>query len=170
MTEVTLNPAVVSSILWLLLTMFAKSVGKRVTAAMTKGGDLLLQIVTLAFAWQISLSLTQVPLIKFISDAVRGGSQAALQATGWAIITGTVIGLAFIGLGLWQAKKFSDLETKEMATAWQPLVLFTVFMTAGSATMPVVNEIATWLGQNVAVPIGKGLAALINYVCSLPNT
>ncbi|HJP81222.1 MAG TPA: hypothetical protein VJ841_02420 [Candidatus Saccharimonadales bacterium] len=168
--QVQLNPAVVSAILWLILTMAAKAIGQRVTAAMSKGGDLALQVITLAFAWQISISLIQIPVLKFVSDAIRGGSQAALQATGWAVITGTVIGIVFLVLAGLQAKKFSELETKEMATAWQPLVLFTVLMAAGSATMPVINEVATWLGTYVAVPVGKGLAALINYVATLPHT
>lgn len=170
MEEVSLNPALVGSLLWLIMTMLAKSIGKRVTPDNSKAGDLLLQVVTLAFAWQISISLTQVPVIKFMSDAIRGGSQAALQATNWGIFTGLVIGLIFLGLGLWQAKIFSELESSAMATAWRPLVLFTVFMTAASATMPVVNEVANWLGQNIAVPAGRGMAAGINYVANLPQT
>lgn len=170
MKEVSLHPALVGALLWLILTMLAKSIGKRVTPDNSKAGDLALQIVTLAFAWQISLSLIQVPLIKFIADAIRGGTQATLQATGWGLITASILGLIFIGLAIWQGRAFCNLESSEMATAWRPLVLFTVLLAAGGSTAPVVDQIADWLGANVALPVGRGLAAGIDYVAKLPRT
>jgi multisubunit Na+/H+ antiporter MnhC subunit len=166
-TPVQLNPAFVSALVWFFLTILSKAIGQRIPPGKLSETikDRLVDALTLMFAWQVALSLSQTNLIRGIVTVMRGGATTVVSATGWAIFTNLVIGLAFLALAVVMGLKFARED--ELATAWQPLLLFSLGMLIASSMIPWVEEWATLITNNAAIPIAKGVAAGFNYLLSI---
>ena len=166
-TEMRLNPAFVSALVWFFLTVISKAIGQRIPPGKLSETikDRLVDALTLMFAWQVALSLAQTKLIKGIVLLARGGATTVTSATGYAFFTNLVLGLIFLTVAVLQGLKFAKED--ELATAWRPLMFFSVSMLVASSMIPWVEEWATVITNQAAIPIAKGIAAGFNYLLDI---
>lgn len=163
-TPIPLNPAFVAALVWFFLTILSKAIGQRIPPGKLSQNikDRLIDALTLMFAWQVALSLVQTNLLRGLVLMARGGSTTVASATGWAFITNLVIGFIFLAYAGVQGLKFAKED--ELSTAWLPLLLFSLSMLVASSMIPWVEEWATLITNNAAIPVAKGIAAGFNYL------
>lgn len=166
---VNLIAPLASAVVWFFLTIMAKAIGRRIKPGKFSDTfwDAVLDVTTLIFAWQVALSLGETKLIKTIVTELKGGSVATANASGWAFITGTVIGAVFLAYGLFKGRKFAKED--ELPKAWKPLLLFALSVLVASSFLPWVDGAASWISTHATVPVGKAVVTAANYAFSAPH-
>ena len=169
MEDIALHPSLAGTMAWLFVTIIVRAIGQRIPPGKLNQtvADAIFDILTLAMAWQVALSMSQAPLLKFLVREISGGATTMSEATGWSLIGGLVIGLAFLVIAIIQGRKFAKED--ELASSWRPLTIFGICMLVASSFLPWFEGVAGWISAHIALPVGNAVIAGINHILTIPH-